>query len=257
MHIETVLKQLRSMRLSIMAESLERRLAANDQRDLSCEEFFALLVEDEFAARQSRKLTRLIQRANFKPEQACIEDIRYEPSRGIHKKDIMPFTAPLWVQQAQNVVLVGATGVGKTYIAEALGLQACKMGYSARKVRFKMLFEEINNARACGQLLKYLKQLQQTTVLIIDDFLMARVTEEDLTFLLEMLEERTQLGPVVLTTQYPVADWHKLMPHPTLADAICDRLAHTARILNLKGESLRKRPPAVDNAAATGTRGGA
>jgi len=243
MHTETVLQQLRSMHLSIMAESFERRSANGDQRGLSPEEFFALLVDDEFGARQARKLSRLIQRANFKPEQACIEDVRYEPARGFLKKDIMPFTAPSWVQQAQNILLVGPTGAGKTYLAEAIGLQACKMGYSVRKIRYKMLFEELNNARATGQLLKYLKQLQQTSVLIVDDFLMCRAGEEDLTYLLEMLEERTQVGPVILTTQYPVAEWHKLMPNPTLADAICDRLAHTSAIINLKGESMRKNKP--------------
>lgn len=240
MHTESVLRQLRSMRLSTMADSLERRLNSGEQRGLAPEEFVALLVEDEFSARQQRKLSRLIGRANFKPEQACLEDVRYEPSRGFQKKDIVQFTTPTWIQQAHNVVLVGPTGAGKTYLAEAIGLQACKMGYSARKLRYKMLFEELNDARACGQFLKYLKQLQRTTVLIIDDFLMARVSEEDLGYLLELLEERSQLGPVVLTTQYPVAQWHKLMPNPTLADAICDRLAHTAIAINLKGESMRK-----------------
>jgi DNA replication protein DnaC len=223
-----------------MADSLERRLNAGEQQGLTPEEFVALLVEDEFGTRQQRKLSRLIGRANFKPEQACIENIHYGPTRNLHKKDIMQFTTPTWVQQAHNVVLIGPTGAGKTYLAEAIGLQACKMGFSARKLRYKMLFEELNDARACGQLLKYLKQLQRTAVLIIDDFLMARASEEDLGYLLELLEERTQLGPVVLTTQYPVAQWHKLMPNPTLADAICDRLAHTAIIITLGGESMRK-----------------
>lgn len=240
MHTESVLRQLRSMRLSTMADSLERRLNTGEQRGLAPEEFVALLVEDEFSARQNRKLSRLIGRANFKPEQACLEDIRYEPPRGFQKKDVVQFTTPTWIEQAHNVVLVGPTGAGKTYLAEAIGLQACKMGYSARKLRYKMLFEELNDARACGQFLKYLRQLQRTTVLIIDDFLMGRVSEDELGYLLELLEERTQLGPVVLTTQYPVTQWHKLMPNPTLADAICDRLVHTAIIINLKSDSMRK-----------------
>ncbi|MBD3392206.1 MAG: AAA family ATPase [Chitinivibrionales bacterium] len=241
MHIESVLKQLRTMRLSVMADSLERRIANGEHNGLSAEEFLALLIDDEHAARQQRKLARMIGRANFKPEQACIENVSYDMGRGFTKKDILQFTTPTWVQQAHNVVLVGPTGAGKTYIAEAIGLQACKMGYPARKIRYKMLFEEINNARACGQLLKYLRQIQQTSVLIIDDFLMAKVSTEDVSYLLEMIEERSQLGPLIVTTQYPVAKWHQLMPDPTIADAICDRVAHSSVILNLKGDSMRKR----------------
>jgi DNA replication protein DnaC len=240
MHIETVLTQLRSLQLSTMAASLERRLAKNEQQGLDPEEFVALLVSDEYETRQERKLNRMIARANFKPEQACIENIDYSSVRGLQKKEILQFTTASWITQAANIALIGPTGAGKTYIAEAIGLQACKMGFSAKKIRFKMLFEELNNARATGQLLKYLKSIQQARVLILDDFLMTKTNDEDAAYLLEMIEERSQIGPVILTTQYPIAKWHQLMPNPTTADAICDRLAHTAIVINIKGDSYRK-----------------
>ena len=240
MHIETVLTQLRSLQLSTMADSLERRLAKNEQQGLDPEEFLALLVSDEYETRQERKLNRMIARANFKPEQACIENIDYASARGLQKKEILQFTTPTWISQATNIALIGPTGAGKTYIAEAIGLQACKMGFSAKKIRFKMLFEELNNARATGQLLKYLKSIQQARVLILDDFLMTKTNEEDAAYLLEMIEERSQIGPVIVTTQYPIAKWHQLMPNPTTADAICDRLAHTSIVINIKGDSYRK-----------------
>jgi DNA replication protein DnaC len=240
MHRETILAQLRSMRLSTMADCMEQRIAKNEQQGLSGEEFLALLVSDEYEARQERKLNRMIARANFKPEQACIENIDYNAARGLQKKDILQFTTPAWVTQATNIALIGPTGAGKTYIAEAIGLQACKMGFSSKKIRFKMLFEELNNARAIGQLLKYLKSIQQTRVLILDDFLMTKVNDEDIAFLLEMIEERSQIGPIIVTTQYPIAKWHQLMPNPTTADAICDRLAHTSMVINIKGDSYRK-----------------
>jgi DNA replication protein DnaC len=240
MHLEATLKQLRELRLSIMATSLQNRLKNGDQRGLSPEDFLALLVEDEYSSRQTRRLERLITHANFKPEQACIENIIHNANRGFQKKDVLQFTNATWIEQSHNIVLAGPTGTGKTYIAEAIGLAACKLGYSTRKVRYKTLFEEINTARGTGTFLKYLKKIQSTRVLIIDDFLMGQTSPEEISNLLEIIEERTQLGPLIVTTQFSTAQWHKLMPDPTIADAICDRLAHTAIIFNLKGESLRK-----------------
>lgn len=240
MHLETILTQLRDMRLSVMADALQRRLEQGDQHGLSGEEFVALLVEDEYCARQQRKLTRLISQANFKPEGACLENVRYAPARGIEKREIMAFTTPTWIQSAHNLILTGATGTGKTYLAEAIGLQACTLGYSVKKLRYKTLFEELNAARGTGQFLKALKRLQLTRVLILDDFLMTPASSDDFANLLEIIEERSQVGPLVITTQYPVAEWHKRMPDPTIADAICDRLIHTSTLMMLKGDSQRR-----------------
>ena len=240
MHLETTLAQLRDMRLSVMADALQRRLEQGDQHGLTGEEFAALLIEDEYCARQQRKLTRLIAQANFKPESACLENVRYAATRGVEKRDLLAFTTPTWIQGAHNLIFTGATGTGKTYLAEALGLQACKLGYSVKKVRYKTLFEELNAARGTGQFLKALKRLQLTRVLILDDFLMTPTSADDLANLLEIIEERSQLGPLVITTQYPPSSWHQLMPDPTIADAICDRLIHTATMFTLKGDSQRK-----------------
>jgi DNA replication protein DnaC len=240
MHLESTLSQLREMRLSTMAGMLEQRLNNGDHKDLSVEDFVSLLVQDEYTFRQSRRLNRLIAQANFKPEGACIENITYNAGRAFQKRDILQFTSTTWIQQSHNVVITGPTGTGKTYIAEAIGLCACKLDFSCRKIRYRTLFEEINAARGTGTYLKYLKRLQQTRVLIIDDFLMGQASAEDISNLLEIIEERTQLGPLIVTTQYPTGQWHKLMPDPTIADAICDRLAHTATTLTLKGESMRR-----------------
>jgi DNA replication protein DnaC len=240
MHLESTLKQLRELRLSAMASSLEQRLKNGDQRELSPEDFVALLIEDEHASRQSRRLNRLVAHADFKPEQACLENVTCNPGRGFQKRDLMQFTNTTWIEQSHNIILTGPTGTGKTYIAEAIGLAACKFGYSSRKIRYKTLFEEINTARGTGCLLKYLKKIQSTRVLIIDDFLMGQASQEDISNILEIVEQRSQLGPLIVTTQFQTAQWHKLMPDPTIADAICDRLAHTAIIFNLEGESMRK-----------------
>lgn len=223
-----------------MANSLQERIARGDHHGVSVEDFLALLIQDEYGAREARKLSRLIATANFKPEGACVEDVVNNNVRGFQKKDILQFTNDTWITQAHNIVICGATGTGKTYIAEAIGLQACKMGFSTRKLRCKSLYEEINAARGTGQYLKYLQRLQKTRVLILDDFLMCESSTQEASHLFEIIEERTQIGPLIVTTQYPVNQWHKRLPDPTIADAICDRLAHTAITINLKGESMRK-----------------
>jgi DNA replication protein DnaC len=240
MHIENVLDQLKSMRLSVMAESLQSRLAGGNNRDLAPEEFFALLVEDEYNARKNRRLSRMIGHANFKPEQATIENVVYNQARGFMKKDIMPLTTATWINNAQNVIITGSTGCGKTYLAEAVGLQICIMGFSVIKIRYPILFEEIHAAKGTGMYLRYLKKLAKNKVIILDDFLMTPIEINDCGPLLDVIEEKEQAGSIIITTQFPVDKWHLKLPDPTVADAICDRLTHGSIKLNLKGDSMRK-----------------
>jgi DNA replication protein DnaC len=240
MHIENVLEQLKSMRLSVMAESLQSRLAGGNNRDLAPEEFFALLVEDEYNARKNRRLSRMIGHANFKPEQATIENVVYNQARGFMKKDIMPLTTATWINNAQNVIITGSTGCGKTYLAEAVGLQICIMGFSVIKIRYPILFEEIHAAKGTGMYLRYLKKLAKNKVIILDDFLMTPIEINDCGPLLDVIEEKEQAGSIIITTQFPVDKWHLKLPDPTVADAICDRLTHGSIKLNLKGDSMRK-----------------
>jgi DNA replication protein DnaC len=228
MHLESVIEQLKAMRLSTMADSLRTRLQNGNNRDLAPEEFFALLVEDEFNARKNRKLSRMIGSANFKPEQACIENITYSPVRGITKKDIMPFTTSTWIDNAQNLILTGPTGCGKTFIAEAIGLQACVMGFAVTKIRYPLLFEEVRAAKGTGTYLRFLKKLSRIKVLILDDFLMQPIETADSGPLLDVIEEKEQTGSLIITTQFPIPKWHLKLPDPTVADAVCDRLTHSA-----------------------------
>jgi len=241
MHLETVLAQLRGLKLSVMADALQRRLSQGEEHSLSPDDFIALLVEEEFTARAQRRVQRMLAIAEFKPEHACLENVHVSPTRGLDKVALARFSTGAWLTQATNVVITGATGVGKTYLAEAIGAQACRNGHAVRKIRYKRFFEEVNSARGTGCLLKYLRKLPQTPLLILDDFLMAAIPVDDLTNLLEVIEERQQVGSLIVTTQYPITEWHHLIPDPTLADAICDRFAHTAVIIRLLGDSMRKR----------------
>ena len=246
MLLEQTLTKMQKMRLATMAQSLEERINRGDHRDLSAEEFIGLLIDDEYNARQNRRLSRMIGKANFKPEHACLENIKYDPKRGFQKKDIMQFTTPRWLENKQNIVLDGATGTGKTYLAEALGLQACKMGYTTLKIRYKRLFDEIRQSKGTGLYLKYLEKLNKIKVLILDDFLMDSIDQDDLSELLGIIEDRSMQASTIITTQYPPAKWHGRLPDPTIADAICDRIKHGAIIFNLKGESMRKSKEKLD-----------
>ena len=241
MHLQIVFDQLRSMRHTTTAESVLTRLKNSETDALEPSEFVALLVEDEYYARQRRKLKRMIGRANFKPDQATIENILYEQNRGFTKKDIMLFTSADWVENNRNIILTGPTGSGKSYVAEAIGYRACTMGYPVWKIRYALLFEEIHTAKGTGQYLKFLAKLSKIRVIIIDDFLMNATDIKEAEMLMDIIEQKDQTGSVVVTTQYPVQSWHKRMPDPTIADAICDRIIQKSVQLNLKGDSMRKK----------------
>jgi len=236
MNIETVCKQLLEMRLPRMAEQLQERLSNGDHKALTHEEFIALLVEDEYLDRKQRRLSKIVSRAGFKPEKPSLEDIIHSDSRGITQKDLLQFTTQKWIIDTRNIILTGPTGCGKSFIAQAIALQACRMGFTTRYLRYTLLFEEINSVKGTGQYLKFLKTMSNTKVLIVDDFLMQEVTIRDLTPLMDIIEEKQQTGSIIITTQYPIAKWHHRMPDPTMADAICDRLTSKAYKFNMKGE---------------------
>jgi DNA replication protein DnaC len=240
MHLESTINQLKEMRLSVMAESLEHTLSEPSTRELSHEEFVSLLVENEYVARKNRKINRMLGRAGFKPEMACMEDIRYSIGRGLDKKQIHPFSTTQWIKNSQNLILTGPTGSGKTYIAEAISNRACRNGYPALKIRYKQLFDEIEEARGTGQFSRYLSRMEKIKVLILDDFVMSTITPSEQAELMDILEHKDQRASIIITTQYPIKNWHERFPDPTMADAICDRLIHKAYKINLKGESQRK-----------------
>lgn len=246
MHIEQTLIRMRALGLTQMAQSTETRMDKGEHKQLSCDEFLGLLIEEEYHARKNRKLSRLISQAKFKPEGACLENIKYRAERGFGKSDVNKFRSEQWIKGHQNAIFLGPTGVGKTYLAEAVAMEACRMGYGALKLSYKKMFEEIRNARGTGQYLKYLDKIARVEILLFDDFGMGSVSEEESSDLMEILEERLQKSSTLVTSQYPMELWHTRLPDPTMADAICDRLISGAIVLNLKGESLRKGSKIID-----------
>jgi DNA replication protein DnaC len=227
------------MKFATMAKSLEKYEKNGTHRDYTSMEFISLLVEEEYSARINKKLQRTIGRANFKVGQACVENIKYSSARGLNKSDMEVFLTERWIKDARNLVITGPTGTGKTYLAEAIGLRACCLGFIVLKVRYQKLFDEIAFARGTGKYGKFLDKLSKVELLIIDDFGVSGIEVKQAVDLLDILEERDESGSMIITTQYPKMDWYGRFSDPTIADAICDRLIHSSYEINLKGDSLR------------------
>ena len=231
--------KLTALRLEGMAQALEEQRRQADIGQLDFEERLALLVERQWLWRENRALAARLHRAQLKVA-ACLEDIDYRHPRGLKRAQIEQLRASQWVSQHRNCLITGPTGCGKTYLACALAHQACRDGHRVCYYYAPKLFREVQNAQADGSLLHLLKKLARAALLVIDDFGVAAVTGKQYRDLLEILDDRQGLGATLITSQFPVDQWHGVINDATVADAILDRLVHNAYRLDLKGESIRK-----------------
>lgn len=234
------LTQLRALKLDGMARAFEEQLTITATDTLSFEERFGLLVDRQVTWRDSKRLDRLLKVARLKSANACLEDIDYRASRALDRRLISSLASGDWIRAAQNLLLTGKTGCGKTWLACALGNQACRLGFSVKYVRLPRLFEELRVAHGDGSFSRRLTQLAGTDVVILDDWGLTPLDQAARSDLLELLDDRVGTRSTIVTSQLPVKHWHAYLADPTLADAILDRLVHQAHKLDLKGESLRK-----------------
>lgn len=234
------LEKLSNLRLAGMAKALREQWEIEDINGLSFEERLGLLVERETAVRETRRLQTRLRKAKLR-QNACIEDIDFRHPRGLDKSLMARLADCQWIKKQQNLIITGPTGVGKSYLACAFAQKACREGYSAVYLRISRLFEDLSLAKGDGRYIKMLTGFAKTDLLVIDDYGLAKLNQEQRHDLLEILEDRHGLKSMLVTSQLPIEHWHEQIGDPTLADAILDRLIHNAHTIHLKGGSMRKK----------------
>ena len=245
MLIHPTAERLRALGLNTMAEAFLELQASADAADLSREDWLGLLVDREMTSRDSQRLARRLRAAKLR-QAAVIEDTDFRTPRGLDRALTLKLAGCDWLRAHQHVIIGGPTGVGKSWLACALGHKACREGFSVYYRRAARLFADLATARAEGRLPRLMSALEKTRLLIIDDWGPEPLTAEQRRDLLEIVDDRDNRGSLLITSQLPVNRWHDVIGDMTLGDAIIDRIVHRAHRLDLKGASLRKRQAITD-----------
>jgi DNA replication protein DnaC len=240
---EHTLTKLQDMKLDGMASGYERLQADPASAEMSFEERFAVLVDNEWLHQQNRALTRRLNYARLKQD-ASIENIDWRAKRGLHRSVVDQLATCEWIRYGQNCIIIGATGLGKSWLGCALGQKACRDGYRALYQYAPRLFRDMLAAEVDGSFTRFVRKIARIDLLIIDDWGLETVERAQYRSMLELLDERCGRGSVLITSQYPLARWHEHIGDPTIGDAILDRLVHNAYTIELKGErSMREKRP--------------
>jgi DNA replication protein DnaC len=238
---ENTLTKLHEIRLGVMAQHFRQQLLEPAMNGMAFEERFGLLVDAEWSARKSNRLKRLIKNAHYAIPGACVEDIAYHADRKLDKALVARLAACSYIHENHNVIIMGATGVGKTYIACALGISASRNFFTVRYTRLPDLFSDLAFARADGSYRKMIKQYTQVKLLILDEWLLFPLKETEARDLLEIIEARHSQGSTVFCSQFDVDGWYTKIGEPILAEAVCDRIVHNSYTMIVSGDSMRKR----------------
>ena len=246
MLMNPTVSKLYELRMSAMAAAFAQQLEDPQFNELSFEDRFSLLVEAEWSSRKSNHLRRLVKKAGYAIPSACVEDISYHAGRQLDKGQILKLASCSYIENTNNVIILGATGTGKTYLACALGIAANRKFYEVKYVRLPDLLVEIALARSDGTYRDVMKKYRKPKILILDEWLLYPLKETEAKDLLEIIELRNQSASTIFCSQIDIPGWHEYLYDPTLADAICDRIKHNSYVITLKGESMRKLTATVD-----------
>jgi DNA replication protein DnaC len=237
--MQTIESQLSELRLSGMKKSWQAIVETRRQHDLNLVEGIEILLDAELIERGNRRTSRLTKNAAFR-YQATIEQIRYDASRGLDKSLITSLSTGNFISEGSSVIITGATGCGKSYLASALGHQACMLGYKVAYYNVQKLMMKTRMARIDGSIYKFFDKTSKTDLLILDDFGLTHLEKQQQLDFMELIEDRHGSKATILASQLPLASWFDIIGEETIADAILDRLVHTSYKIELKGESLRK-----------------
>lgn len=233
------LEQMKQLRLYGMHRAFESSLTP-ESINYTSDELIAYLTQSEWDDRQNRKIDRLTKSAHFRYS-AVMEAIDYDPSRALDKNHIQRFASCDFINNKQNILITGSTGAGKSYMASAIGHQACSLGHKVVYYNANKLFTLLKTAKADGSYLKLISKLEKQDLLILDDFGLKALDTINRHALMEIIEDRHGKHSTIIASQLPVEAWHQLIGEQTIADAILDRLVHTAHRIDIKGESMRKK----------------
>lgn len=236
---EITLNKMRQMKLFGMHGAFKTAIETGRTDDYTIDQFTAHMTEAEWDDRQNRKITRAIKNARFRYK-ASVENIIYEQERNIDQNKLLRLFDCSFIEKGESLMITGSTGVGKSYIASALGYQACIEGYRVLYFNTAKLFAKLKMAKADGSYLKEMARIERQHLLIMDDFGIQPMDNQSRITLLEIIEDRHGKGSVIITSQVPVSGWYDIIGEKTVADAILDRLVHDAHRIELQGESLRK-----------------
>ncbi len=223
---QNTVSKLREMKMGVMASAFNNQLGNNSFLEMSFEERVGLIVDAEWTSRQNNRLTRLIRKAGFSIPEASLEDIEYHPDRELDKALITRLGTCNFVEERHNIIIMGATGGGKTYLANAFGVAAARKLHSVRYIRLPDLLGELAIARAEGTYRKVMKGFKQVGLLILDEWLLYPLKDNEAREVLELAEARYKRASTIFCSQFDVGGWHQKIGEPTLADAICDRIVH-------------------------------
>lgn len=237
---EVTLNKMKQMKLYGMHGAFKTAVETGKTDDYSLDQFVSMIIDSEWDDRNNRKIQRAIKNARFNYK-SSIENIIYEESSDIDKLKIMRLAECDFITKNENILITGSTGAGKSYLATALGYQACIEGFKALYFNTTKLFSKLKMAKADGSYLKELAKIERHQLIILDDFGLQPLDSQNRITLLELIEDRNNKGSVIVTSQVPVQGWYEIIGEKTIADAILDRLIHSSHRIELKGESMRRK----------------
>lgn len=240
MNNTAALDRMKQMRLHGMATAFQAALETRSHQEMTPDDLVSYIVEAEYNDRNNRKISRSLESAHFRYK-ASIEEIDFRSPRNLDKNNLLRLADLNFIENKENVIITGKTGVGKSFLASALGHKACLYGYKVMYFNTGKLFSRLKMSGADNSYLKEIRKIEQQDLIILDDFGLQPIDGPSRLYLLEILEDRHGISSTIITSQLPVANWHEIIEDATIADAILDRVVHSSHRIELNGESLRKK----------------